>query len=570
MPLRPVLALALMAASAGAADAPPRKIYAHYMGCFPVGTGAIAYHARTQEKELGRHDRKPYPGGTYREFALAPRTMNLSPEDSADLEIRRAVRIGLDGFAMDTWAGGEGARKHLDTLFKVAEAKDYPIELSICIDPNCLETPKGLTQAVVDAIRYLLDRHGKSTKLARRAGKPIIFGYQSAWPWVAYLQSQKSDITDPARKKAEIERLRISPEGWKLVGDAYRDIERRVGQPLFWQFDLGAFFHAVPRGKLPPKADVAAADLIAAEIPAIGMFIWEGNVPEIAKATLARGAEWVHPFLLQYQNFGGYSFGSKGSDWMRGQWQCAREWPSTLIQFTTWNDYHENTNLAPGYNTRYAYFDLTAHFIRWWKTGREPAPDRDRVYLFSRKYPKDAKVFPFKARKYVDGAIEVLTILPTPATLRLPGRSDAWTAPAGLSFKQFPVTPGPVAVELLRDGKVAIRIDCPEPVTDRPFRQDNGMTCISSEFARHWRADFADAPPLLYSEYGDADADGLPNWFESYWFGTFADPASTTAADPNADPDGDGKSNLQEYRDQSDPTMGPVPKEPAGLGELEP
>ena len=36
--------------------------------------------------------------------------------------------------------------------------------------------------------------------------------------------------------------------------------------------------------------------------------------------------------------------------------------------------------------------------------------------------------------------------------------------------------------------------------------------------ARHWKADFGDREPWHYREYGDLDGDGLPNWFEMYWF----------------------------------------------------
>ena len=45
----------------------------------------------------------------------------------------------------------------------------------------------------------------------------------------------------------------------------------------------------------------------------------------------------------------------------------------------------------------------------------------------------------------------------------------------------------------------------------------------------------------------DNDADGLPNWWESAYFG------STTAAAPGADADSDGATNLQEYQAVTDP-----------------
>jgi hypothetical protein len=73
---------------------------------------------------------------------------------------------------------------------------------------------------------------------------------------------------------------------------------------------------------------------------------------------------------------------------------------------------------------------------------------------------------------------------------------------------------------------------------------------------RNWKADFGEAPPVLRGEYADDDHDGLPNWFEMYWFGKFLDYTTCTAADPKADPDADGRSNLQEYLDQTDPTKG--------------
>jgi len=148
--------------------------------------------------------------------------------------------------------------------------------------------------------------------------------------------------------------------------------------------------------------------------------------------------------------------------------------------------------------------------------------------------------------------LEVLTILTAPAQVRLPGRDAQWDAPAGMSYRQFPLTPGPVSAELVRAGHAVLCLDSPEPITDRPFRETNAMTCFSTEFTRHWRADFGEAPPLLRGEYADDDQDGLPNWFEMYWFGKFLDWTTATAADPKT-LGKDGKTNLQHYLDQTAP-----------------
>jgi hypothetical protein len=578
------ICLLISAGLVAAAEARPKKIYGHYMGCFVAGAGAIQYHARsgleTMEAPKTASAKNPLKrqlaafgrtscGGTYRNFALAPFEGSLSLEEAADLEIRRAMRIGLDGFTFDAWAGGSNAIILLDTMFAICEAKKYPFELTITLDSNCLPDDMPESKAYtgngwVRTVKWLLDKHGKSPNLARRGGKPLIMGYQSIWPAYDRIQARAvqnlgGGTPEKAALDAEIRRLRTCEEGWKLIGEAYRQLDADIGQPIFWQFDLNAIFH--PYGNQPKETWIKLAHVLGKDFPAVGQFMWEGPVPEIAQAVIAAGAEWCHPMKLQYENYGWLQIASPGANWIRSDWSAAREWPSTLIQFITWNDYHENTNLSPGWNTRYTYYDLTGWNIAWWKTGTPPAPGHDRIYIFSHKYAHETKIFPFKAKTRADNVIEVITILPTPGRVRVPGRElfdggkAEWEAPAGYAFKQLKLTPGPVVVELLRDGKVIEKLTHPEPVSDRPFRQDTGKTCWSTEEQRYWMLDFGEKTPMfVYSEYDDADGDGLPNWFEMFWFGTFGNMTTATGVKSEDDPDGDGKTNLQEYRAQSDPT----------------
>lgn len=537
-----------------------KKIFAHYMGCWPAGASVLFNQRQNEGKEL-RHDVASssvgYYGGHVRNFDLVDPSKQLTPEESADLEIRRAMRIGIDGFAIDAWAGGDTARSTLDALFKVAESKDYPFELTVCLDPCC-------GADLVGTVKELLQKHGKSPKLARREGKPLIFGYMSSCygMW----------LTPPTR---------LTPAGWAQMGQGYVDAAKAIGEPIAYHYCMSSFFLGCDSAQAKEDMKTEAAGILARYVQAVGGFNWLGpQQPAMAKAVRAAGAEWSMPVgMYQKENIPFECYMAKGSDWMH--WgQAALDQDATLLQIITWNDYGENTCIAPAYNTRYTLSDLTAYEIALWKTGKAPVTDHDRVYLLYRKYPPGARIFPFHA-KFQDaegGAIEVLTRLVKPATIRLPGREIEFEAPAGLSRKQFPVTAGPMIAELVREGKVELRLESPEPITDRPFREDHGVVCWSSEDERLWKEDFGDAPPFWYSEYGDVDHDGLPNWFEMYWFSAergfqpkakendwldgkpavthsrWLDFTTATLADPKADPNGDGKSNLEHYREQSDPT----------------
>ena len=554
-----------------AADAPEKTIYAHYMGCYPVAAAATAHH-RANDAHKIRHDgagQFDAIGDRWRNWPLVPDGMRVSLEESADLEIRRALRGGIDGFAIDAWAGGDGAKQVLDALFKVAEEKNYPFSITICLDPAI-----GDNNALAAAIKYVLDKHGTSPKLARRNGKPLIFGYMSSFIGFRHgaeiLKQQPEFAGIDVKELTKNPKLRMNPAGWQIMADGLLDIQKKVGTDIYFHYCMSAFFHQVPNGTWSQDDIVRAAGFMGARFGAVGEFLGGGTTHDkMAAAVKAAGAEWSEPMFFQYENigWGGNRIG-KGLDIFRDRWQHARDNGSTLIQFVTWNDYTENTCLAPAYETRYTILDLNAYFVQWWKTGKEPVTDHDKIYLIYRKYPHGAKIYPFKPKQPdAETVLEVLTILTKPATIRLPGRDAEWQAPAGMSWKQFPATPGPVVAELLRSDwmflpKVELRLESPEPITDHPYREQNSMTCFSTEFMRNWQADFGDAKPLLRGEYADDDGDGLPNWFEMYWFGKFLDYSTATVADPNADPDKDGKTNLQEYLDRTDPTKAPASAEP--------
>lgn len=533
------------ALSGAPADAklPEKKIYAHYMGCFPIGHKAIRHHYLQQWKTM-RHDSinpEEAHGGRFVNWPLLPPDAELTPAQSAELEIRRAIRAGIDGFAIDAWAGGQRVKDTVSALFEAAERMDVPFEITLCLDPSCHQKrPEGNhIGTFTESISWLLKTHGRSAKLARRDGKPLIFGYST------------NDIIFDSAFRA----LPEGPDKWRKISDAYKQIERNVGQPLFFHCCFDGMSRAT-QGK--PALRRAAAEWAGQNFGAVGGFMgyndkWSDHRDTIA-AIKSGGAEWSQPLWPQYNNKDGGIATEPGTDKLRHLWENARETNSTLIQFVTWNDYAEDTILAPGYSTGYTLLSLNRHFTDWWKQGREPSVAKDQIHLVFRRHVDGAPVFPFGVRRRTEPAtLEVATLLAAPGRVDVPSYGN-YDAPAGLHTRQFPLRLGKVSAALSRDGARVLSVTAPEMVTDRPFREDNSMVCFSSGFEEEWRADFGDTPPLLYSENGDVDGDGLPNWFEMYWFGKFPDMSTATAAKPGDDPDGDGLTNLEEYFNQTDPT----------------
>ena len=600
----------------------PKKVFAHYMGCYPAGTGVTSLHLFEDSAGLLHESKDPVAqiGGRFRNFPLVWQEPGLikgknggwplTAEESADLEIRQAMRIGIDGFAVDAWAGGNDAKKSFETLIKVAAEKNYPFEMTLCLD--------GVDP--VSTVKWLLENHGKNPKLARRDGKPMVFEYNSSFMANAVLEASIDERISESGRAAAVAQMRRTELGWHLMGQTYRKYEELIGEPIFFSFDLCWLFFQVPDVK--PDMPVRAAAAIARHVPLLWSFSkfgFPGNADEISKAVREAGAEWGG--AASYHQKENYCYGAnfevfmpQGTEWLFWTWNDLRRQEATCLQLVTWNDYTENTNIGPAYNTRYGIYELTGQQIQKWRTGKDPVSDHDQVYVIYPKYPPNAKIWPFKGQGG-NRAIEIKTILTAPATIRLPGRNIEYEAKAGVdfifedwenkdwnkesnlakgkwrgraqAFRQFPVTPGPVIVEVVREGKVVLRVESPEPITDRPFRQDCGAVCWSSEEERNWKADFGDKPMFVYSEYGDADKDGLPNWFEMYWFSKergfkpvvtdspeeflegpkphpvtrWQDLSTQTLVDPEADPDADGKSNLQEYLDKTDPTTRPAPSQ---------
>ena len=71
------------------------------------------------------------------------------------------------------------------------------------------------------------------------------------------------------------------------------------------------------------------------------------------------------------------------------------------VQIITWNDHSEGTNLRPNTGSQYAFYDIAAYYIAWYKTGVKPAIN---VGLSVSRVGSAAQI---KAMKQVAGTIKL-------------------------------------------------------------------------------------------------------------------------------------------------------------------
>lgn len=546
-----IAAIAGVSLSAFAADTaaksqqaqPERKVFAHFMGCFPAGYGSMSWHWSHTFEYLKGEGYLDQLGGNFANWPLvphAPGTPQMTLEDAARLDISRAQRAGFDGFAFDAWAG-DNSREILDAYFKVAEEMGTGFQLTICFDASCHWASEGRTMAdaYVESANYVL-RHKDSPCLARFDGKPLFFGYYS------------KSIAPAVPGETLEQHFAAEKKGW----DEFRE---KLGVPVFLHGSLDDV-----------SGDWEMIGKTAANIyDAVGSFLGGGGADTLggkktADAVKAAGAVWSQPMSYQYANKSGWAMSWGGLDMMRICWEAAIANDSRLIQFVTWNDYGEESGVAPTTGNAYTTIRMNKYFSDMWRNGGvPPAIEKDEIHLIYRRTVGNPSPWPLYSRRLDCGSyLHVLTLLKEPATITVEGYGT-YEAPAGFHRQDFEMKVGYVSATAKRGDKTVCSVKAPEPISDRRWREDNTLVAFGTGYDDEWRLDFPDIEPEYYSENGDIDGDGMPNWYEMLFFGRFPDMSTAGAGAPDEDPDDDFATNLEEYENYTDPTK---PDEPYRIG----
>jgi hypothetical protein len=141
---------------------------------------------------------------------------------------------------------------------------------------------------------------------------------------------------------------------------------------------------------------------------------------------------------------------ARNTEAYRALWMAAIESDLPLVHLITWNDYTEGSQVAPSSTTQFLFYDLSAYYIAWFKTGAPPPITRDALmYSFRRQIFLPGSMFPgpvYKQRGTVPLAndVELIGFLTRRGTLTIGqrGAEQSVSVGPGLSTVRMPAVPG--------------------------------------------------------------------------------------------------------------------------------
>jgi len=196
---------------------------------------------------------------------------------------------------------------------------------------------------------------------------------------------------------------------------------------------------------------------------------------------------WAAPVRPQISWPAGLNYRESGNSLnFRKMWTTAILGNAEWVNLFTWNDYAEGTQIAPSTGTQHAFFDLTAYYVTWFKTGKQPTITQDVIYYFHRLQSPTAvpdwskqtdgplrfiREWPTDARR---DTIEVMAFLKEPGTveIRTGGAPQSFAANAGQNFFGVPVVEGQPSFRLLRKGGPVIDFQSAFTISNTIVYQD--------------------------------------------------------------------------------------------------
>ncbi len=411
-----------------------KKVFAHYFIPFPVSIDnkdpAGDYYACHYMRPEGENNKFAKGGGFIRQRPLPrpPRPEKEWARLDLEHEVRLAVAAGLDGFACDILGTGDFLKKVVRLLD--AAAKVDP-GFTIMVMPDMEAEFKGHPERMVPAVVELA-AHPAAYRLSD--GRLVLAPYNAQRQTPEWWKERLAEL-----EKAGV-RVAFLPlfQGWRKFAADYAPIS----------YGFSEWGSRTPAGAEGQRAWPGAAHKFVG--------VWMMPVaPQDAR-----------PKNLCYWE-------ARNSMAYRKLWEAAIDGGADWVQIVTWNDYSETSEIAPSSSTQYAFYDLTAYYAAWFKTGRPPAVTRDAILYFHRIQPMTApfedkrQEKPFRcADNNPRDEIEAVAFLAAPASIEIEiaGERKQLKADAGLVAFSIPLAPGRPLFRVIRDGAVSVELQSQWPI----------------------------------------------------------------------------------------------------------
>lgn len=388
-------------------------------------------------------------GGQYSAFGGFARERPLPrPPITADdwqivdkkTEVARAIALGLDGFAFSVYqlAPKPGWQKLLDML-DAAQQVDPGFKVMLTLDFASLAGSKPKPAELADAI-------------ASVAPHPSLFR------------------TDDGR-------LVVTGMAANSFG---ADYSSKLVEALADR-GISTYFVAIEHGwqQLHSQATVADGYGRYGAITPDDVSLYQSDV---AKAH-ARGKSFIGVVTPQvFRPRAGYYAEARNSELFRATWKLAIDTKPDWVLLKNWNDYAEGNDISPSTGVQWSFYDLSAYYNTWYKTGHPPEIKRDVLYYFHRIQPTTAT--PLKQTALIKPTtveppevtdnIELLAFLTKAGRLVIILGKTRYQlyVPAGISSFKVPLGNGVPKFQLWRSKELLAEVRSAFKVRDRIDYQD--------------------------------------------------------------------------------------------------
>lgn len=423
--------------------------FAHYVPWFPrsISNTSPDYYQRSYLSPTG--DASGTWGAYLRDCpdARPALTGDWKVTDVAT-EIDQARAAGIDGFmvdiAGDPYAAGQvWSIQQVEKVFAAGDQRPG-FRLGIMFD---LEggSIRGLSPAGLAALTLTLAKHKSAMRLDD--GRLVVAPYHAERGWTPTMWQQYAD----AMKSAGV------PVALVFCFDDARNMTAYAPAA----YGLGNWGNRSPGG-----------NTIA------------GNVALAAKAH-GLGRIWMQPVAVQdWRPRAGCWWEAANTLNLRQTFAGAIQGDADWIMLTTWNDYAENTQVAPSTRNRGAWLALMRHWVDWFKTGTEPVlafADTPRLYVTHRPHFVADKPANGRQATFVNqgtppqDVLEAVLITGRGGTLHLasgPSSSVLAIPGPGVHVATLPLQPGLQAASFTRKSATLASVASPTQVTHTPLWQD--------------------------------------------------------------------------------------------------